>query len=53
MVQDVKKGVAEAIVTLKVNITKDVKSEDALRYTQAMLNAAHVIQVMSIVENNG
>jgi len=37
----------KAIETLASKITDDVKPDDALKYTQAALNAAHVINVMS------
>ena len=42
-----KKALESAICTLSGKITGEVKSDDALKYTQAALNAAHVIAVMS------
>jgi len=38
--------IENAIKLLAEKITGDVKSEDALRYTQAALNLAHVKQVL-------
>jgi hypothetical protein len=39
--------IEKAIKCLAGKITTDVKSEDALRFTQAALNLAHVLQVES------
>ncbi|MHB8086304.1 MAG: hypothetical protein ACYDHZ_10800 [Dehalococcoidia bacterium] len=36
-----------AIKLLAEKITKDVKSDDALKYTQAALNLAHTAQVVA------
>jgi hypothetical protein len=38
-----KEKIEKAICTLANKITVDVKSDDALRYTQAALNLMHVI----------
>jgi len=37
-------AISKAIQLLANKITSDIKSEDALRYTQAALNLAHVLQ---------
>jgi len=37
--------IEKAIELLAGRITKEVKSEDALRFTQSALNLAHVLQV--------
>ena len=37
----------KAVETLASKITDDVKPDDALKYTQAALNAAHAIYFMS------
>lgn len=37
--------IENAIKVLAEQVGKDMKSEDALRYTQAALNLAHVLQV--------
>ena len=44
------KAIESAVKLLAEKITKDVKSEDALRYTQAALNLEHVLQVKADVE---
>jgi hypothetical protein len=36
----------EAIEVLAGKITDDIKADDALKYTQAALNAAHARQVL-------
>ena len=46
-----KEKIDEAIELLAGKITGDIKSEDALRYTQAALNLAHVIQVKDSTKN--
>lgn len=38
----------KAIESLADKITGDVKADDALKFTQAALNAAHAIQVLRI-----
>jgi hypothetical protein len=37
--------IENAIKVLAEQVSKDMKSDDALRYTQAALNLAHVLQV--------
>ena len=39
------KAIEEAVKLLAEKITKDVKSEDAMRFTQAALNLEHVLAV--------
>lgn len=46
MEKDVEAKLINVIKILSDKITKDVKSEDALCYTQAALNAAHVAVVL-------
>jgi len=41
-----KEELEKAIKILAEMITKDMKADDALKYTQAALNAAHTIQVI-------
>jgi hypothetical protein len=43
------KAVKDAIKLLAEKIDKDVKSEDALRYSQAALNLQHVLEVDKIM----
>lgn len=43
------KAIEDAMKLLAEKVTKDTKSEDALRFTQAALNLAHVL---SIRKNN-
>jgi len=38
-------AIQEALKLLAEKITKDVKSEDALRFTQAALNLQHVLAI--------
>ncbi len=40
-------GIAEAIKVLAAKITKDVKGDDALKFTQAALNLAHTDAVLT------
>ena len=40
-----KKEIEDAVLLLVTRITWDVKSEDALRFTQAALNLEHVLAV--------
>ena len=42
------KSINEAIELLAIKINKEIKSEDALRYSQSALNLAHVLQVKSL-----
>jgi len=44
------KAIRDGIKLLAEKITKDVKSEDALRYTQAALNLAHVLATEASIE---
>jgi len=46
MEDQTKKKILSAIESLANKIDKDVKADDALKYTQAALNAAHTLQVM-------
>ena len=39
-----------AIEVLSSKITKDIESSDALRFTQAALNLAHVLSVINNIE---
>jgi len=47
MTEKAKDKLAKAVETLASKITDDVKPDDALKYTQAALNAAHAIYFMS------
>jgi len=42
--------IEKAIECLAEEITSEVKSEDALRFTQAALNLAHVLHVNSQIK---
>lgn len=44
--------IENAIKLLAEQIKKETKSDDALRYTQAALNLAHVLQVRQQTKNN-
>jgi hypothetical protein len=44
------KAVGDGIKLLAAKITKEVKSEDALRFTQAALNLAHVLATEASIE---
>ena len=46
------KIIEEAVKVLAEKITKDVKSEDALRYTQAALNLEHVLAVKDNIKRS-
>lgn len=46
------KSINDAIKLLAEKVIKDVKSEDALRFTQAALNLAHVLQVKSVIKKD-
>jgi hypothetical protein len=44
------KAIESAVKLLAGKITEDVKSEDALRFTQAALNLEHVLAVKANIE---
>lgn len=44
------KSINDVIESLAERISKDVKSADALRFTQSVLNLAHALQVMAAVD---
>lgn len=44
------KSINDAIKFLAEKITKDIKSEDALRFTQSALNLAHALQVKKVTD---
>jgi len=44
------KAIAKAVKLLAEKITSDIKSEDALRFTQAALNLEHVLSVQSNID---
>ena len=44
------KAIEKAVKLLAEKITKDVKSVDALRFTQAALNLEHVLSVKQGIE---
>jgi len=46
-----KNEIETAIKLLSVKIDKSVKSEDALRFTQAALNLAHVLATLNNMKN--
>ncbi len=48
-----KAEIEKAIKLLAEKVDKDIKSEDALRYTQAALNLAHVAATQHNMENSG
>jgi hypothetical protein len=45
-----KNAIDAAIKLLAEQVTKDVKADDALKFTQAALNLAHVQQVQAQTE---
>uniref|UniRef100_A0A6M3LER4 Uncharacterized protein n=1 Tax=viral metagenome TaxID=1070528 RepID=A0A6M3LER4_9ZZZZ len=45
-----KKEIEDAVLLLAAKIAKDVKSEDALRFSQAALNLEHVLAVKANIE---
>ena len=45
-----KEAIEKAVKLLAQKITTEVKSEDALRFTQAALNLEHVLQVKQNIE---
>ena len=47
MSEKVQKKLVKAIEVLADKISGEIKSDDALKFTQAALNATHAIQVMS------
>lgn len=46
-----KEALEKAIKLLAEKITTDIKSDDALRFTQAALNLEHALQVKTNIEN--
>jgi len=44
------KAIESAVKLLAEKITTDVKSEDAMRFTQAALNLAHILAVKANIE---
>ena len=46
-----KTEIEKAIKLLSEKINQSVKSEDALRFTQAALNLAHVLGTLKALEN--
>ena len=47
-----KDAIENSIHKLSDKITDDVKSDDALRYTQAALNLAHVLVTLDSIKRN-
>lgn len=47
MTENVEKKLVEVIETLAGKINQDVKADDALKFTQAALNAAHAVRTLS------
>ena len=45
-----KEAIEKAVEFLAGKITGDIKSEDALRFTQSALNLEHVLQVKQNIE---
>jgi hypothetical protein len=45
-----KEAIEKAVKLLAEKITGDIKSEDALRFTQAALNLEHVLAVKQQIE---
>jgi len=50
-VKPMKEALEKAIKLLAEKITTDIKSDDALRFTQAALNLEHALQVKTNIEN--
>ena len=50
MKSEIESAIESAIEVLATKITSDVKSDDALKYTQAALNLAHVLAVQKNTE---
>lgn len=48
--ENVKKELISAIEKLAAKITGDIRADDALKFTQASLNAAHTIQVLELTK---
>jgi len=46
-----KTEIEKAIKLLSIKVDEQVKSEDALRFTQAALNLAHVLATLSNIKN--
>lgn len=46
------KEIEAAIKLLAEKITGDIKADDALKFTQAALNLAHIAQVQTQTENS-
>ena len=44
------KAIETAVKFLAEKITKDIKSEDALRFSQAALNLEHVLMVKQTID---
>jgi hypothetical protein len=47
-----KQTIEKAVKMLSEQITKETKSEDALRFTQAALNLAQVLRIQADISNN-
>jgi len=50
-IKPMKNEIETAIKLLSEKIDKSVKSEDALRFTQAALNLAHVLATLNNIKN--
>ena len=51
-VKPMEKAIEAAVKLLAEKITKDVKPDDALKFTQAALNLEHVLSVKQGIENS-
>ena len=49
MLDELQKELERAIRLLSGNIVKEVKADDALKYTQAALNLAHVVATLRVL----
>jgi hypothetical protein len=47
-----KEAIEKAVKLLAEKISGDIKSEDALRFTQAALNLEHVLQVQCMIDQS-
>jgi hypothetical protein len=43
-------SIEKSIILLTEKISKDIKADDALKYTQSALNLAHVLQTIDCIK---
>lgn len=46
-----KNATEDAVKVLAAKITSDTKADDAMKYTQAALNLAHVLATLNVIES--